>query len=59
MTLETEVKADGTVERGLGPTDALLRAGNPHKLQPFTIKILKNDKDKANHQDQGKAIKLV
>ena len=58
-TLETEVKADGTVERGLGPTDALLRAGNPHEFQPLTIKILKNDEDKANHQDQDKAIKLV
>ena len=49
LTLETEVEAVGAVERGLGPTDALLRAGNPHEFQPLTIKILKNDEDKANH----------
>ena len=48
-TLETEVEADGAVERGLGPTDALLRAGNPYEFQPLTIKILQNDEDKANH----------
>ena len=53
------MKADGTVERVLGPTDALLRAGNPHEFQSLTIKILQNDKDKANHQDKDKAIKLV
>ena len=58
-TLETEGKADKTVERGIGPTDALVRAGNPHEFQPLTIKILKNDEDKANHQDQDKTIKLV
>ena len=58
-TLETEVEADGAVERGLGPTDALLRAGNPYEFQPLTIKILQNDEDKANHQDQDEAIKLV
>ena len=31
-TLETEIEADGAVERGLGPTDALLRAGNPYEF---------------------------
>ena len=47
--LETEVKADRTVERGLGPTDALVRPGNPHEFQPLKIRILKSDEDKANH----------
>ena len=58
-TLETEVKADQTVERGLGPTDALVRAGNPHEFQSLTIRILKSDEHKADHQDQDKTIKLV
>ena len=47
-TLETEAKADGTVERGLGPTDALVQAGNPHKFQPLTMRILKSNEDKAD-----------
>ena len=50
-TLETEVKADGMVERGLEPTDALVQAGNPHEFQPLTIRILKSYEDKANRQD--------
>ena len=34
-TLEMEVEADGAVEKGLEPTDALLRAGDPYKFQPL------------------------
>ena len=54
-----EVEADGAVEKGLGPTDALLRAGDPYEFQPLTIKILQKDEDNADHQDKDKAIKLV
>ena len=57
--LETKMKADGRVERGLGHINALVHAGNQHEFQPLTIRILKSDKDKANHQDQDKTIKLV
>ena len=56
---ETEIEADGAVEKGLGPTDALLRVGDPYKFQPFTIKMLQNDEDEVDHQDKDEAIKLV
>ena len=58
-TLETEVEADGAVEKGLGPTDALLRACDPYEFQPLTIEMRQDDKDKADHQDKDEAIKLV
>ena len=32
---ETEVMADGTVEKGLGPADVLLQAGNLNRFQPL------------------------
>ena len=36
---EGEAKPDGTTEKGLGPKDALVQAGNPYGFQPRTIKI--------------------
>ena len=38
-----EAQADGTVEKGLGPTDALVRTGNPYKFRPYTMEILKTN----------------
>ena len=43
-----EAQADGTIEKGLGPTDALVQTGNPYKFQPYTMKILKTSKQKAD-----------
>ena len=54
-----EAKADGTAEKGLGPTDALVQAGNPYGFQPLTMKILKKDEDKADWQDKDPDITLV
>ena len=45
---EIEATADGTAEKGLGPTDALMQTGNPYGFQPLTMKILGKDEDKAN-----------
>ena len=49
---ETEVIADGTAEKGLGPTDALVQTGNLYGFQPRTMKVLERDKDKADWQDK-------
>ena len=56
---EGEVRADGTTEKGLGPTDALVQAGNPYGFQPHTMKLLEKDKDKADWQDKDPIITLV
>ena len=42
---------DGTIEKGLGPTDTLVQTGNPYEFQPYTMKILKTNKQKADWQD--------
>ena len=54
-----EAQADGTIEKGLGPTDALVQTGNPYKFQPYTMKILKTSKQKADWQDKDPIIALV
>ena len=54
-----EAKADGTAEKALGPTDALVQAGNPYGFQPLTMKILERDEDKADWQDKDPDIALV
>ena len=56
---EGEVGADGTIEKGLGPTDALVQAGNPYGFQPHTMKLLEKDEDKADWQDKDPIIALV
>ena len=38
-----EIQVDGTLEKGLGPTDTLVRTGNPHQFQPYMMKIPKTD----------------
>ena len=43
-----DTQADGTMEKGLGPTDTLVQTGNPHEFQLYTMKILKNNKQKAD-----------
>ena len=48
---ETEVMADGTVEKGLGPADALVQAGNLYGFQLITIKILGKEEDKEDWQE--------
>ena len=58
-TLETEVTADGTMEKGLGPADALVQAERPHMFQLLMMKILKNKEDKADWQDQDTNIKIA
>ena len=52
MTRKTEVTADGTVEKGLGPANALVQAGSPYGFQPLTMKILGKEEDKAKWQDR-------
>ena len=37
----------------------LIRSGNPHNFQPYTIEILKTDKQKADWQDKDQTIALV
>ena len=59
MAYEAEAMTDGTPEKGLGPTDALVQTGNPYGFQPLTMKILGKDKDKANWQDKDPDIKIV
>ena len=56
---EVEAMADGTAEKGLGPTDAQVQTGNPYGFQPLTMKILGRDKDKADWQDKDPNIELV
>ena len=56
---EVEATADGTAEKGLGPTDALVQTGNPYGFQPLTMKILGRDKDKVDWQDKDPNIELV
>ena len=59
MGLEEEAHTDGTMEKGLGQTDALIRSGNPHSFQPYTMEILKTDEQKADWQDKDRTIALV
>ena len=46
-THKTEVTLNGTVEKGLGPANALIQAGSPYGFQPLTMKILGKEEDKA------------
>ena len=46
MMHKTEVMVDRTVEKGLGPADALLQAGNPYGFQPLTMRILEKMRTK-------------
>ena len=59
MGLEEEAHTDGTMEKGLGQADALIRSGNPHSFQPYTMELLKTDKQKADWQDKDRTIALV
>ena len=43
-----KAQADGTIEKGLGPTDTLVQTGNPYEFQPYTMKLLKTDGQKAD-----------
>ena len=43
----------------MGPTDALVQTENPHKFQPYTMKILKTNEQKADWQDKDPIIALV
>merc|ERR1711873_97583 len=54
-----EAQADGTIEKGLGPTYALVQTGNLYKFQPYTMKILKTNEQKADWQDKDPIIALV
>ena len=56
---EGDIYTDGTIEKGLGPTDALLQSGKPHSFQPYTMEILKTEEQKADWQDKDQTIKLV
>ena len=42
-----EAQVDRTIEKGLGPTDTLVQTGNPYEFQPYTMKILKTNDQKA------------
>ena len=53
------VQADGTIEKGLGPTDTLVQTRNPYKFRPYTMKLLETDEHKANWQDKDPIITLV
>ena len=59
MAYKVEATADGTAEKGLGPTDALVQTGNPYGFQPHTMKILEKDEDKADWQDKDPDIRIV
>ena len=54
-----EARVDGTREKGLGPTDALVQTGNPYEFHPYTMKILKTSEQKADWQDKNPIISLV
>ena len=54
-----KAQADGTIEKGLGPTDTLVQTGNPYEFQPYTMKLLKTDKQKADWQDKDQTMTLV
>ena len=54
-----KAQADGTIERGLGPTDTLVQTGNPYKFQPYMMKLLETDEQKADWQDKDPIITLV
>ena len=56
---EGDIYTDGTMEKGLGPTDALLRSGKPHSFQPYTMEILRTEEQKVDWQDKDQTIKLV
>ena len=57
--IQVEGTVDGTLEKGLGPTDTLVQTGNPHQFQPYTMKILRTDEQKADWQDKDPVISLV
>ena len=59
MMYKTEVTVDGTVEKGLGPANALVQAGSLYGFQPLTMKILGKEEDKANWQDRDPHIKIL
>ena len=59
MAYKAEATADGTAEKGLGPTDTLVQTGNPYGFQPLTMKILRKDKDKGDWQDKDPDIRIV
>ena len=59
MTHKTEVTVDGTVEKGFGPANALVQAGNPYGFQPLMMRILGKYEDKADWQDRDPNIKIV
>ena len=54
--IQVEGTVDGTLEKGLEPTDTLVRTGNPHQSQPYTMKILRTDEQKADWQDKDPII---
>ena len=54
-----KVQADGTTEKGLGPSDTLVQTGNPYEFRPYTMKLLETDKNKADWQDKDPIITLV
>ena len=54
-----EAQADRTIEKVLGPTDALVQTGNPYEFQPYKMKILKTSEQKADWQDKDPIISLV
>ena len=56
---KTEVTVDRTVEKGLGPADALTQAGSLYGFQPLRMKILGKEEDKANWQDRDPNIKII
>ena len=56
---EEESQIDGTVEKGLGPTDTLIWTGNLYKFRPHTMEILKTNEQKADWQDKDQTIALV
>ena len=59
IEIREEAQADRTIEKGLDPTDALVQTGNPYDFQPYTMKILKTNKQKADWQDKDPTIALV
>ena len=52
-------QADGTIENGLGPTDSLVQTRNLYKFQPYMMKILKTNEQKADWQDKDPIIALL
>ena len=43
-----KAQADGTIEKGLGPTDTLVQTRNPYEFQPYMMKLLKTYEQKAD-----------